>query len=58
MKSEVLDGIPDLQVLVSVLINETKPVHFLLIFCNAIKWVQKTRLVYDSRTQIVRDTHF
>ena len=58
MKYEVLDGIPDLHGFFSVLYNETKPVHFLLMCSNAIKWVQKTGLVYDSKTQMVRDAHF
>ena len=37
-------------VLVDVSVYDTKPVHFLLICCNSIDWVQKTYQVYDPKT--------
>ena len=52
------DGIPNLPGLVALLFYYIKPVHFLSMCCNAIKWVQKTRQVCDPETQMVRDAHF
>ena len=49
MKAAVFDGIPDLTGLVDVSVYDTKPVHFPSMCCNAIKWVQKTRQVYDPK---------
>ena len=46
----MLGGIPELTGLVAVLVYDTKPVCFILICCNAIKWVQKTRQLYDPKT--------
>ena len=37
----VLDGVHDLSGIVYVSVYDTKPVHFLSICCNSIKWVQK-----------------
>ena len=58
MKAVVLDGVPNLPSIVAVSVYDTKPVHFLSICCDAIKWVHKTRQVYDPETQMVRDAHF
>ena len=49
VKAAVFDGIPDLTGLVDVSVYDTKPVHFPSMCCNAIKWVQKTRQVYDPK---------
>ena len=57
MKAAVLDGVPDVTSIVAVFFCDTKHVHFLSIFCNAIKWIHKTRQVYDPETQMVRDGH-
>ena len=54
-KSAVLDGIPDLSGHVSVLVYDTNYVHFILMCCNIIKWVQKKRQVYDPETEMVHD---
>ena len=58
MNTVVLGGISDLPGLVAVLFYDTKPVQFLSIFFNAIKWVQKTWQVYDQETEMVRDARF
>ena len=58
MKAEVLNDFPDLSVIVSVSVHDTKPVTFLLMCCNAIKWFQKTRKVYDPGTKMICDAHF
>ena len=39
-------------------VYDTKPVIFISIGCNAIKWVQKKRQVYDPKTKMVSDVHF
>ena len=49
--------IPDLPSLVYVSVYHTKPVSFILVFCNAIKWVQKTRQVCDPNKKMVCDAH-
>ena len=54
MKAAVLDGTPYLPGLFAASIYDTNPVRFLLMCCNAIKWVHKTRQVYD----LVHDAHF
>ena len=54
----MLGGVPNIPGLVYVSVYVSKPVNFLSIFCNAIKWFQKTRQVYDPITEMVRDTHF
>ena len=53
MKAVVLYGVPYLTGLVAVSVYDTKPIHFLLMFLNAIKWVKKKRQVYDPETQMV-----
>ena len=58
MKAAVIDVIPDLTGLVSALVYGTNCVCFLLVCFNFIKWVQKTRQVYDPKTKMVRDAHF
>ena len=54
----MIDGISDLPSIVAVPVYDTKPINFLLMCCNTIKWVQKTRQVYEPKTQMVRDAHF
>ena len=58
MKAVVLDGVPNLPGLVSVSVYDTKPDHFLLMCYNTIKWVQKTRQVYDPKIDVVHGAHF
>ena len=55
MKAAVLCGTPNHPGLVAVLFYDTKPVHFLLMCCNTIKWVHKKRQVYDPEKEMVRD---
>ena len=58
MKSAVLYDFPNLPIFVAVSVYDTKPVHFLSMCCKAIKWVQKTRQVYEPETKMVCETHF
>ena len=58
MKAAVIDGVPGLPSLIDVSVYDTKPVHFLLMCCNAIRWFQKTRQVYDSKIEMLVDAHF
>ena len=39
-------------------IYDTKPIHFILIFCNTIKCVQKSRQFYNPDTKMVCNTQF
>ena len=55
MKATVLDVIPVLPGIFYVSAYDTKPVHLLSICCNTIKWIQKTRKVYDPETQMIHD---
>ena len=48
VKAAELVGDPKCPGLVAVSIYDTKPVHFLSMRCENIKWVEKTRLVYDK----------
>ena len=54
----MLDGIPDQPVLFVVLVYDTKSVKFFSMCYHAIKWVEKTRQMYDPRIKMVHDAHF
>ena len=58
LNTAVLDGIYDLPSIVAVPVYDTKPINFLLMCCNTIKWVQKTWQMYDPETKMLRDHHF
>ena len=58
MKAAVIDGVPDLTGLVAVPVYDTKPVHFILMCCNGIKRIQKTRQVYETKTDMAQDALF
>ena len=58
MTAAVLGRVPDLPSLVSMLVCDKKPVHFLSMCFNVIKCVQKTRQVYDPKIKMVRDAQF
>ena len=58
MKAAVLDGVSGLPGHVAVSFYDTKPFRFLSVCCNAIRWVQKTQLVYYPATQMVRYAQF
>ena len=40
------------------LVYDTNPVHFLLVSCNVVKWIQKTHQLYDPESEMVWDAHF
>ena len=46
VKAAVLYGDKDCAGLVAMSVYDTKPVHFLSMICESIKWVHKSRLVY------------
>jgi Transposase IS4 len=48
VKAAVLRGDKDCMDLVACSFYDTKPVHIISMVCDTIKWVEKTRLVYDS----------
>ena len=50
-------GLPNLLGIFAVL-DDTKPVHFLLMYCNTIKWFHKKLQVYDPKTEMVIDAQF
>ena len=54
----MLYGVPYPTGFNAVSVYDKKPVHSILMCCNAIKWVQKTWQVYDSETKMVHDAHF
>jgi Transposase IS4 len=49
VKAAVLVGDRDCPNLVASSVYDTKPVHFLSMVCESIKWVEKTRPVYDAK---------
>ena len=50
MKAAVLRGNPNCPNLVATSVYDTKPVHFLSMVCQSIKWVVLTRLVFNLET--------
>ena len=50
VKAAILKGDGDCPNLVAVSVYDTKPVHFLSMKCDSIKWVVKTKLVYCNET--------
>jgi hypothetical protein len=47
VKAAVLQGDRDCPSLVAVSVYDTKPVHFISMICDSIKWIAKDRQVYD-----------
>ena len=58
MKVAVIDVVPGLPGIVSVLVYETKLGHFLSMCYNTINWFHKTWQVYDPKTEVLHDAHF
>ena len=58
MKAAVLRGDTQCPGLVAVSVYDTKPVHFLSMACDSIKWVVKNRTVYDKATQGTKKIEF
>ena len=54
----VLDTVTNMPSLSTVLVNDTKYICFLSIFCNTIEWFKKACQVYDPETDMVLDAHF
>jgi hypothetical protein len=50
VKAAVLKGDPDCPNLVAVSVYDTKPVHFIFMFCENIEWTVKKRQVYNKAT--------
>jgi Transposase IS4 len=51
VKASVLKGDPDCPNLVACSVYDTKPVHFLSMLCDSIKWVVKERSAYNNATK-------
>ena len=58
VKAAVLKGDPKCPGLVAVSVYDTKPVHFLSMVCDKIKWLIKSRPVYDKTVSQVRKINF
>jgi len=48
-------GCPDL---LAVSVYDTKPVHFLSMACDSVKWIEKSRRVYDKSSKKMVDSKF
>ncbi len=59
-KAAVLSGVPALEdcPLVACSVYDSKPVHFLTTCAERIKWITKSKPVYDKTSGIVRDAEF
>ena len=57
IKISVLQGDDDCPDLVTSIIYDTKPVHFLSMVCNDLQWVTKTRYVYNVDSGEVENIH-
>jgi hypothetical protein len=58
VKAAVLKGDPDCPNLVATSVYDTKPVHFLSMSCDSIKWIMKTREVYCVDTKKLETIRF
>jgi hypothetical protein len=58
VKAALLMGDPDCPDLVATSVYDTKPVHFLSMTCDSIKWMVKTREVYCVDTQKLETIRF
>ncbi len=50
MKAAVLEGDPECPNLVASSVYDTKPVHFLSMICDSIKWIVKEKSVFNVET--------
>ena len=57
-KAAVLRDNPECPDLVAVAVYDTKPVHFLSMICDSIKWVLKTQKVYSKNKSKVSKLSF
>ena len=60
VKAAVLEDCPPLVgcPLVAASVYDTKPVHFLPMCCNKIKWIEKTRSTYDKVSETMMPGRF
>jgi hypothetical protein len=58
VKAAVLKGDPNCPNLVATSVYDTKPVHFLSMSCDSIKWIMKTREVYCVDTKKLETIRF
>jgi hypothetical protein len=58
VKAAVLKGDENCPGLVANSVYDTKPVHFLSMICEEIKWIKKQRLVYNCDTGKVESMYF
>jgi len=50
-KALVLEGDTECPNLVAFSVYDTKPVHFLLMSCSELKWLEKVKLVFDKKEE-------
>jgi hypothetical protein len=58
VKVAVLKGDPDCPKLVAASVYDTKPVHFLSMICDCIKWVEKQRPTFNTATKRTEQLNF
>jgi hypothetical protein len=58
IKAAVLEGDPGCPELVSVSVYDNKPVHFISMICDSIKWVEKTRKVWNNNTRKMEEIKY
>jgi len=58
MKAAVLKGDSECPCLLAVSIYDNKPVHFISLIAESIKWIQKTRKAWNRNTLSLQDVNF
>jgi len=58
IKAAVLEGDSAIPDLVAMIVYDNKPVHFLSMTCTSIKWIEKTRSVWNQEEKEMVDINF
>ena len=57
-KAAVLHDDPECPDLVAVSVYDTKPVHFMSMMCEDIKWITKSRKIFDCKRRVMVNMNF